>query len=81
MIFLSAAVIQLFEVEQTEYKYNDWVYFIIVTISTVGYGEINPLSFEGKMCVLFLIVIALIVIPKQTSDLLNLMDMQSPYAR
>lgn len=45
MILLSAAVIQLFEVSQTEYHYNDWVYFIIVTISTVGYGEINPLSF------------------------------------
>ena len=52
-----------------------------MTISTVGYGEINPESILGKMCVLVLIVIALVVIPKQSSDLLSLMDLQSPYSR
>jgi voltage-gated potassium channel Kch len=40
------------------------VYFTVVTLSTVGYGDVVPLSEEGRVCVIVLIIIVLVVIPK-----------------
>jgi hypothetical protein len=57
------------------------IYFTVVTLSTVGYGDIVPYSQEGRVCVIFLIVIVIVLIPKQTNELIRLMGMQSPYAR
>jgi len=39
------------------------LYFVIVTLSTVGYGDIVPYSAIGRLCVVALICIALIMIP------------------
>ena len=57
------------------------IYFVIVTLSTVGYGEIVPKSSLGRGYVIFVISITLVLIPKQTSELINLMSLQSRYAR
>lgn len=40
------------------------IYFTIVTLSTVGYGDVIPQSEEGRVCVIVLIIIVLVVIPK-----------------
>lgn len=57
------------------------IYFIVVTLATVGYGDITMKSFEGRLCVIVLIVISIVLIPKQTNELIILMQMQSKYAR
>lgn len=57
------------------------VYFVVVTLSTVGYGDIEPISKLGQFCVLILIILATSLIPKQTSELVTLANMQSIYAR
>ena len=62
-------------------QYHDSVYFIIVTLSTVGYGDISPQSTPGKIFVLGIVIITIVIIPRQTSQLLNLMNMQSKYRR
>ena len=61
--------------------FHDMVYMTVVTLATVGYGDITPKSEEGKVCVIILIIIVLIVIPKQTNELIRLMGLQSVYAR
>eukprot|EP00831_Metopus_contortus_P078094 TRINITY_DN747_c0_g2_i1.p1 TRINITY_DN747_c0_g2~~TRINITY_DN747_c0_g2_i1.p1 ORF type:complete len:147 (+),score=19.91 TRINITY_DN747_c0_g2_i1:358-798(+) len=57
------------------------VYFIVVTFSTVGYGDIVPSTTVGEMTVVIVIIMVIVLIPKQSSDLLMLIDLQSPYAR
>jgi voltage-gated potassium channel len=57
------------------------VYFVVVTLSTVGYGDIEPISKLGQFCVLILIILATSLIPKQTSELVTLANMQSIYSR
>ncbi|EGR28582.1 hypothetical protein IMG5_172560 [Ichthyophthirius multifiliis] len=57
------------------------IYFVVVTTATVGYGDITPKSEEGRIIVIIMIVILIVLIPKQTNELINLMQMQSKYAR
>ena len=38
------------------WAFNDAVFMTVITISTVGYGEVNPLSETGRIFTIFLIV-------------------------
>ena len=51
------------------------IYFTVVTLATVGYGDVVPYSEEGRLCVIILIIIVLTVIPKQTNELIRLMGL------
>jgi len=44
--------------------FHEMVYFTVVTLATVGYGDVTPQSEEGRVCVIVLIIIVLVVIPK-----------------
>jgi voltage-gated potassium channel len=66
----------------TEHKSNpevvatffDAVYFSVVTMSTVGFGDITPISSNGKFVTMLMILSAIILIPWQISVFLkNLM--------
>jgi hypothetical protein len=61
--------------------YHHYIYFILVTISTVGYGDIVPYTIAAKVVVMALVLFTLILIPKQTNDLVQLMGAQTEYAR
>lgn len=57
LIFLTPLVLQHYESSDGAYnRYFDGVYFTIVTMSTVGYGDISARSDAGKAVVIFLIV-------------------------
>lgn len=38
------------------YNWTDALYMTIITVSSVGYGEVHPLSFSGKLFAVFLII-------------------------
>ena len=63
------------------HKFHHYVYFIIVSLTTVGYGEIIPLTILGKFMIVFLVIVILLVVPEQTSELINLSNAQSIYER
>lgn len=42
-------------------------YFIIVTFSTVGYGDIYPDIWISQLFIILIICVALVVLPKQVS--------------
>lgn len=44
------------------------VYFVVVTLSTVGYGDIVMESSWAKLCVIILLCLAVALIPNQTSE-------------
>lgn len=48
-------------------NYFDAVYWSIITISTVGYGDVTPLTIEGKLVTLVLIISGFLVIAFGTS--------------
>ena len=42
---------------------------------TVGYGDFIPDTVMGKLVVLFIVIFTIVIIPKQTNELLGLMSL------
>ena len=62
-------------------QFHHYFYFIVVSLTTVGYGEIIPESILGKAMIVFLVIVILVVVPDQTSELINLSNAQTIYER
>ena len=61
--------------------FHHYLYYTIVSISTVGFGDISPYTFMGKIIFIILVFMILIVIQHQINDLISLVSAQSDYAR
>lgn len=46
----------------SEYSWIDAIYMTVITITTVGYGEVNPLDTEAKIFTIFLILSSVIIV-------------------
>jgi len=70
MVFTAASAIYFFEATAEGGKvenFFDGIYWALVTISTVGYGDITPLTTEGRVVTLVLIICGIGVISFTTS--------------
>lgn len=74
LIFVYAGLIY-----QVEYQINsdhlknffDAFYFVVVTMTTVGYGDVTPLSQPGRVMTLLMIFTGVLFIPWQLSELIR----------
>ena len=62
-------------------KFHEFLYFTVITISTVGYGDIYPISEGGRILIICLIVLAAYYIPKKTGEILSILEDTSIYSR
>lgn len=81
MILFFASVMQFLEYTYQPHAYHTWMYYIWVTISTVGYGDITPRSTQGRVAAMGIIGFSIISIPKMTNELIEKMALQSVYMR
>jgi voltage-gated potassium channel len=74
IIFVSAGLIFYAESDLPGSSINtffDAIYFSIVTLTTVGFGDITPVSTYGRFITILIIVSGIIFIPWQVRDLLQ----------
>lgn len=74
IIFIYAGII--FQVEQryhpeTFQTFLDAAYFAVVTMTTVGYGDITPVSDAGRVFTILMILTGIALIPTQLGDLIR----------
>ena len=62
-------------------QYHHYLYFIVVSLTTVGYGDITPLSVLSKLTTLVFVFFILAVIPNQTDELITLSNAETIYER
>ncbi|RHY51768.1 hypothetical protein DYB34_008705 [Aphanomyces astaci] len=54
-------------------------YFVVITIATLGYGDIAPKTRSGKVCVIFLIFSTGILLPLQISRYSDILSRETEY--
>jgi len=78
LIYISSGVFTVVENRERavaeRYQFHDALYFGVVTLLTVGYGDITPQTEFGKFIVIFIVIFTIVLIPKQTNELLRLMS-------
>ncbi len=66
--------------ERHRIQMHDAAYFTAITFGTVGYGDIAPEGWLGRVVLIFILMFAYIVVPYETSKLLRLTRMRSAFA-
>lgn len=61
-------------------QFHHYLYYTIVSTSTVGFGDISPITVLGKLIFIILVFMILIVIQHHINDLITLSNAQSDYA-
>jgi hypothetical protein len=90
MMFISAVLFMVIENFNTNldenpnypYSFSTTFYFIVVTMTTVGYGDYYPRSGYGRIFIIFIIIYTIVfLIPSHTTELFRLMGLKSFYER
>ena len=80
LFFMLAGGYQLFEYPGdlfgSEFKSKEWdffnsFWFIVVTLSTVGYGDFSPSTVQGRLFVVFMIIITINVFYNEVRDIMT----------
>ncbi len=74
LIFISSGLIYQFEhqVNPSVFRnFYDAFYFAIVTMTTVGFGDLTPISEEGRLVTLLMILTGITIIPWQLGELVK----------
>ncbi len=84
MLLVSASALYYFEADYPGEHLEDFfdaLYWALVTLSTVGYGDITPQTTEGRLVTMFLIVAGLGVISFFTSIIVSAFNEKLPEIR
>lgn len=81
MILFFSAIMQYLEKQSLPLLFHTWMYYIWVTLATVGYGDITPQTTLGRIAAMIIIGVAIVSIPSMTNQLVEKMSLQSIYMR
>ncbi|KIM05547.1 MAG: hypothetical protein KN64_03450 [Sulfurovum sp. AS07-7] len=65
VVFVGSSVLYVYEGHDTNDKignFFDAIYWAVITVTTVGYGDISPVTQEGRVATIFLVISGFIVL-------------------
>jgi hypothetical protein len=68
LLFCGTGIFLVLEYEQ-QLQFHQGLYFMFVTITTIGYGDIRPVTVLGQTFVVVFMSVSLIIVPRQLSKL------------
>eukprot|EP01012_Entosiphon_sulcatum_P036935 TRINITY_DN4719_c0_g1_i1.p1 TRINITY_DN4719_c0_g1~~TRINITY_DN4719_c0_g1_i1.p1 ORF type:complete len:1090 (+),score=168.16 TRINITY_DN4719_c0_g1_i1:24-3293(+) len=79
-LLLCAASIYMIIEPNTFPDFHTSVYWVVVTIATVGYGDFYPTTALGRMCLCLFILGTIILLPTRVNRFVDLYRLRSSYA-
>ncbi len=78
-LYMAASLLYTFEkgVNQDVDSFDDAIYLAVVTMTTVGYGDIVPVTPQGRLLIVGVIISSLFLIPIYLSSLIRLYMLSS----
>jgi voltage-gated potassium channel len=78
-LYMAASLLYTFEkgVNPKVDSFDDAIYLVVVTMTTVGYGDIVPVTAEGRLLIVCVIIASLFLIPIYLSSLIRLYMLSS----
>jgi hypothetical protein len=64
-----------------EYQFHDMLYYMLVTLGTIGFGDITPQTTLGRFAIIITITLILAVVPTHYQKLSNILALTSKYSR
>lgn len=87
VIYIAACLFPLLDADAEDerkpyeaFPFHNSLYFVIITITTVGYGDITPQSTEARLASLLMVATTFVLLPWQTSKLIELLSSRDPFA-
>ncbi|KND04243.1 uncharacterized protein SPPG_01674 [Spizellomyces punctatus DAOM BR117] len=87
-VFLSASIINALESIHNQQintaslsNWHDSLYYIMVTFSTIGFGDLTPSSVPSRVVVMLLIIVVVVFVPIQTGKIAEIYNSTSAYQR
>ena len=66
---------------ESQTQFHQFLYFTVITFSTVGYGDIYPITEGGRVLIIVLIILAAYFIPLKTGEILSILKDSNVYSR
>jgi hypothetical protein len=64
-----------------EYQFHDMLYYMLVTLGTIGFGDITPRTIWGRFTIIVTITLIIAVVPTHYQKLSNILALTSKYSR
>jgi len=81
MLVFDSCMMMFLEWPDNVLHFHTWIYYSWVTICTVGYGDITPITTRGRFFFIILMSFAILVVPMLTNELFDITKKYSEYAR
>ncbi|EEY59638.1 uncharacterized protein PITG_12221 [Phytophthora infestans T30-4] len=65
--------------EDDKLEYHDSLYFVLVTVSTIGYGDVTPRTLLGHVFVIVAIIAIFTIVPAEVNKLNALAKLSKPW--
>ncbi len=64
-----------------EFQFHDMLYYMLVTLGTIGYGDITPKTTLARFAIIITICSMLVIIPTLSQKLITVLALTSKYSR
>ncbi len=64
-----------------EFQFHDMLYYMLVTLGTIGYGDITPKTTLARFAIIVTICSMLVIIPTLSQKLITVLALTSKYSR